>query len=52
MSAPSPGEHNLVVLAEQSPREVLILDAVPVTSVGTTDRKAVRSMARTAEGES
>jgi long-chain acyl-CoA synthetase len=34
------------------PREVLILDAVPVTSVGKTDRKAVRSMVRTAEGES
>jgi long-chain acyl-CoA synthetase len=34
------------------PREVLILDAVPVTSVGKTDRKAVRSMVRTTEGES
>jgi len=34
------------------PREVLILDAVPVTSVGKTDRKAVRSLVRTTEGES
>ncbi|MEU0312168.1 AMP-binding protein [Nocardioides sp. NPDC006273] len=34
------------------PREVLILDAVPVTSVGKTDRKAVRSLIRTTEGES
>ncbi|GGR62464.1 long-chain acyl-CoA synthetase [Nocardioides luteus] len=34
------------------PREVLILDAVPVTSVGKTDRKAVRSMVRTNQGES
>lgn len=34
------------------PREVLILDAVPVTSVGKTDRKAVRNMVRTTEGES
>ncbi|NGN93392.1 long-chain fatty acid--CoA ligase [Nocardioides sp. KC13] len=38
--------------AHKYPREVRILDAVPVTSVGKTDRKAVRSMVRTTEGES
>ncbi|MGH3353083.1 MAG: class I adenylate-forming enzyme family protein [Nocardioides sp.] len=38
--------------AHKYPREVLILDAVPVTSVGKTDRKAVRSIVRTTEGES
>ena len=38
--------------AHKYPREVRILDVVPVTSVGKTDRKAVRSMVRTTEGES
>ncbi|MEU6138538.1 AMP-binding protein [Nocardioides sp. NPDC047086] len=38
--------------AHKYPREIRILDAVPVTSVGKTDRKAVRSLVRTTEGES
>ncbi|TQL68071.1 long-chain acyl-CoA synthetase [Nocardioides albertanoniae] len=38
--------------AHKYPREVRILDAVPVTSVGKTDRKAVRSIIRATEGDS
>ncbi len=33
-------------MSSKYPREVRVVDAVPLTSVGKTDRKAVRAMVR------